>query len=114
MVSFKCTQNPLSYVSGKMPSTEVIFNTIVKGLYNEKLMPYGSVLDVGAYLGIWTEFYAEVSGSKVYSIDPSQYNIRRIKHKKLNNVCTLWGGVSSTSRPAKTQQNDKKSKLSQC
>jgi FkbM family methyltransferase len=60
----------------RLPPTEILFNAIIAGLFNERRIPPGSVIDAGALTGEWTCMYAGYDRSRtVHGIDPLRANI---------------------------------------
>ena len=59
------------------PRSEVIFNSIVGGLFREGFVPNGSLIDVGAMEGTFACFYADLApGRLVHALDPTPANVR--------------------------------------
>jgi len=64
------------------PASELLFNSIVLGLFVEGKVPAGSVVDAGANSGEWACMYAEAQPSRpVHAIDPLEVNIKSISRK---------------------------------
>lgn len=62
----------------KFPNTEVIFNAIIAGLFNEKRVPPGSIIDAGALTGEWACWYAGLDRTRtVHGLDPLKFNVQR-------------------------------------
>ena len=58
---------------------EVCFNNIMHSLFNDRLMPKGDILDVGAHEGTWACMYACFDSSRVvHAVDPSPRMIARM------------------------------------
>lgn len=54
------------------PPKEVLFNTIVRGLFEEGIVPPGDILDIGSNDGHWACFYGCLDqGRKVHAVEPN-------------------------------------------
>lgn len=55
-----------------LPNTEIVFHTIVQGLFEEGMIPRGDILDIGANNGDWScAFACLYPGRTVHAADPS-------------------------------------------
>lgn len=81
----------------RLPLREVIINTIVSGLIRERIMPPGSIIDVGAHTGEWSCFYAGLDpGRSVHAIEPLAANadhIRRTYSARFPNIAVTHAGL---------------------
>lgn len=83
-----------------MPATELIFNSIVAGLFLERRIPRGSVIDAGCLDGKWSCFYAQLDHARaVHAFDPLPGNIYRLmtRYKMLDNLRPHLGGLSDVA-----------------
>ena len=69
---------------------------LLASLLLEDLVPEGGILDVGAFDGVFANFYAELMPHRtIYAIDPSMENIK--KNRSLLLLCWIvWGLVAIT------------------
>ena len=62
------------------PGRELLFNSIVVGLFAEGLISNGSIVDSGANLGEWSCLYAAAAPSRtVHAIEPVALNVKHIQ-----------------------------------
>ena len=62
------------------PASEPIANSLLASLLLEDLVPEGGILDVGAFDGVFANFYAELMPHRtIYAIDPSMENIKKMR-----------------------------------
>lgn len=86
------------------PPTEIMFNSIVRGLFAEGSMPPGDVVDAGAHDGQWSCMYSMAAPTRlVHAIEPLEGNVRKIRalraaHPFLQNVRPLVGALGNRSR----------------
>lgn len=70
-----------------LPPVEIVFNSIVQGLFDENMIPKGAVLDIGANTGDWTCFFACLNRERIfYAADPNYRLHDSIPCKNLTNV----------------------------
>ena len=81
------------------PRFEVLLHAIIGGLFSERLMPPGAVLDVGANDGEMAMFYACLDSSRVvHALEPN-LRVFHALHRTTapaGNIKPLRAGVSST------------------
>ena len=64
------------------PTTEIKLNAILSGLFFERQIPAGSILDVGALDGAFAAYYACLAPDrKVYAVDPSPANVESYRKR---------------------------------
>ena len=79
-----------------MPHGERIFNAILAGLFSERLVASGTVLDAGANLGYLSCFFASISPDRtVHGIEPVASNVAHIKKRfgMISNLRILHAGL---------------------
>ena len=70
----------VSTTSCPVPATELRFNSILSGLFEERLVPSGHVLDAGANTGEFACFYAGLDPRrKVHALDPNAKYVQKMR-----------------------------------
>ncbi|EOD40829.1 hypothetical protein EMIHUDRAFT_222174 [Emiliania huxleyi CCMP1516] len=119
------------------PASEPIANSLLASLLLEDLVPEGGILDVGAFDGVFANFYAELMPHRtIYAIDPSMENIKKMRLPKqarslpqqssstagrsgcppapqARNLCSLWGAVGEADEAAQVNLTDAEANGSQ-
>jgi len=97
------------------PASEPIANSLLASLLLEDLVPEGGILDVGAFDGVFANFYAELMPHRtIYAIDPSMENIKKMRlPKQARNLCSLWGAVGEADEAAQVNLTDAEANGSQ-
>ena len=83
------------------PQVEPLLHSMIEGLFSERLMPSGSVLDAGANDGEMAAFYACLDSSRVvHALEPSLslYHALSRTAGRVRNIAPLRAGVSSTDQ----------------
>jgi FkbM family methyltransferase len=71
----------------RLPREEVLFNTIVQGLFEENVIPDGDVLDIGANTGDWSCYFACLFRDRIFhAADPNELLKQTLPCKDLSNV----------------------------
>lgn len=84
----------------RVPSTEPVANLIWAGLAKEGRLPPGGVLDVGAFDGVFSKYYAAIFPKRtIYAMDPSHQLISELQNTSPPNLCAAWGAVADVSQP---------------
>ena len=83
------------------PIQEVLFTSIVAGLFAEGRMPNGSIFDVGANRGIWACYWASVAPDRiVHAMDPDPRYVKIMKahYNHVANLRPMLGALGSESK----------------
>ena len=82
------------------PLQEVLFTSIVSGLFAEGLMPNGSIFDVGANRGIWACYWASIAPDRVVHAmdpDPKYVKIMKAHYSHMRNLQPMLGALGKQS-----------------
>jgi FkbM family methyltransferase len=104
------------------PTTELKLNSIIAGLFLERNMPAGSIIDVGALDGAFACFYARVAPDRIiHALDPFPSNVESFRRRyaitfpNIHPMVAALGearSVVSLGRLAKVQANGAFTQLS--
>ena len=78
---------------------EPLLRELVRGLFQDGMIPPGSIVDAGANTGVETCLFASLDPERtVHAVDPLKHNIEAVKRmcaNRLSNVQPLQGGIGA-------------------
>ena len=78
------------------PGGEVLLHLLIAGLFRERYVPPGDVVDVGANDGEMTCFYASLDSARtVHALEPSQTGYNRLvaRYQHVKNIAIMRAGL---------------------